>query len=840
MARISGLVSGLDTDALIQELVSAYQTKQESYVKKQTKVEWTQDTWKSLNTKVYSFYTGTLRNARFSDTYNLKKATVSDSSKASVSASNNAVVGTQTLKVNQLAKTAYLTGGVVKGDKGNKLTANSKLGDLAGFGGDGESSSGIIKVSANGGEKEISVTSDMTINQFVTQLKEAGLNASFDASNQRLFVSGKNSGKDNEFSITAANEGGLATLNSLGLNAVSTSDISSYREKADMDVQMETDTAYTNYVLTQANTELNTQLSSLQDQYKYITDEAYRKQKEDSWQSSIDSYKTKNETLQENIDNILAYTGEEDAENSSAPKVGDYVTQNADGTWTYQSLYLKQKQEEDGTPVTDEDGNPIMELDEEALANALENDGAQFSVSDLKAQLAELNANVSQIESNNASVQSIEDTKKLYQDAYAGDSSGENLAQEISALKSEIDTNTKLMANTYNFAEKSDTDVINYTDIDGNSAEMTYAELKQKLNGYASASVGAGETPSQFGNGLSGSAGYQSVYDSFQTKYANEQSVAADRLQELKTQAGVTTDEDLEEAIKSGVFNQNGSGAVRVEGSDAEIILNGATYTSNTNNFSINGLTITATGKTADDEEITINTTTDIDGMYNSIKELISGYNDILKEMNTLYYADSAKGYEPLTDDEKDAMTDTEIEKWEEKIKSALLRRDDTLGSIMSAVSSSMMKTYNINGKNYSLSSFGISTAGYFSVDNEGRGLYHIAGDADDSTSKSEQDKLRSALASDPDTVIQFFQNLADDMYSTLTKKMASTSLSSSYTIYNDKQLQKQYDEYGDTIDEWDEKIETYTEKYVKQFTAMETAISKLQSSTSALSSILG
>ena len=138
--------------------------------------------------------------------------------------------------------------------------------------------------------------------------------------------------------------------------------------------------------------------------------------------------------------------------------------------------------------------------------------------------------------------------------------------------------------------------------------------------------------------------------------------------------------------------HSSSTGAVRVEGSDAEIELNGATFNSNTNNFAINGLTITATGLTKDDEEVTINTATDIDGMYKSIKNLISGYNSILKEMNTLYYADSSKGYEPLTDDEKDAMTDTEIEKWEKKIKDSLLRRDDTLSGIMSTVKNSMAK----------------------------------------------------------------------------------------------------------------------------------------------------
>lgn len=208
--------------------------------------------------------------------------------------------------------------------------------------------------------------------------------------------------------------------------------------------------------------------------------------------------------------------------------------------------------------------------------------------------------------------------------------------------------------------------------------------------------------------------------------------------------------------------------------------------------------------------------------------------------MNGLYYADSSKGYEPLSDEEKEAMSDTEVEKWEKKIKDSLLRRDSTLSSIMGTIKNSMAKSYTINGKSYSLSSFGINTSGYFAVDTENRGLYHIDGDKDDSSTSGNTDKLRAALASDPDTVISFFQKLSDDMYTQLTKKMSATSLRSSYTIYNDKQLKKQYEEYDDIIDEWDDKIEKYTEKYVKQFTAMETALAKLQSSTSALSSLIG
>ena len=102
--RISGLNSGLDTEALVSELVSAYRKKGEKYEKSQTKISWKQEAWKSLSSKTYSFRNN-LDKMRFSSGYNLKTASVSNSSKVTVTAGNNAVNGTQTLQITSLAKT---------------------------------------------------------------------------------------------------------------------------------------------------------------------------------------------------------------------------------------------------------------------------------------------------------------------------------------------------------------------------------------------------------------------------------------------------------------------------------------------------------------------------------------------------------------------------------------------------------------------------------------------------------------------------------------------------------------------------------------------------------------
>jgi flagellar hook-associated protein 2 len=282
------------------------------------------------------------------------------------------------------------------------------------------------------------------------------------------------------------------------------------------------------------------------------------------------------------------------------------------------------------------------------------------------------------------------------------------------------------------------------------------------------------------------------------------------------------------------------SDATRMNGTDARIILNGAEFKSSSSTFEINGLTIKATGLTKDDEPLTINTDTDVQGLYDKIKDFLSEYNNVINELCSLYNADSASGYEPLTDDEKDSMSDTEVEKWETKIKDSLLRRDSTIGGVITAMTNSMMKTYEVNGKTYSLSSFGIKTLGYLNAAENENYAYHIDGDSEDDASSGNTDKLMAALNSDPDSVISFMKQLTSGLYSSLDTKMKSTTMSSAYTIYNDKQMASEYSSYTTLISTWEDRIEEMEDRYYEQFSNMETALAKLQNSSSSVSSLFG
>lgn len=282
-----------------------------------------------------------------------------------------------------------------------------------------------------------------------------------------------------------------------------------------------------------------------------------------------------------------------------------------------------------------------------------------------------------------------------------------------------------------------------------------------------------------------------------------------------------------------------GSDSNKINGSDAEIKLNGATFTSDSNTFEINGLTITVNQETS--EKITLNTTDDTDGIYDMIKNFFKEYNELIIEMDSLYNAESSKGYEPLTDEEKEALSEKEIEKWEEKIKNSILRKDSTLNTVSSAIKQIMLQGVKMSdGSQLYLSEFGIGTLGYFNAGENEKSAYHIDGDPDDSNVSNNDDKLRAAIASDPDKVTEFFSTLSKNLYDKLFDMMKTTEYSSAFTLYDDKLMKEEYSSYTSKISKQEALIKAYEDRYYKKFAAMETALSKLQTKENALAGMFG
>ena len=199
------------------------------------------------------------------------------------------------------------------------------------------------------------------------------------------------------------------------------------------------------------------------------------------------------------------------------------------------------------------------------------------------------------------------------------------------------------------------------------------------------------------------------------------------------------------------------------------------------------------------------------------------------------YNAASARKYNMLTDDEKEAMTDKQVELWEDKIKGALLRNDTTLNMLMTTFRSSMQGTVEVDGKNYSLSSFGIVTGAYTE-----HGILHINGNSEDGTYADKEDALRNAIDQDPEGTSKALSKLFSNFYDTLTKQMSASSISSALTLYNDKQIQSQIDTYQKQIDDWDKRLADLEDRYYKQFSSMESSLADLQNKQNQLAGLLG
>ena len=753
--RASGMVSGLDTESLVQAMVSTQVSKKEKLQKAQTKLQWKQDAFKSLNTKVYGLYSK-VGNLRFSSAYNMKKTTVSDTTKAQVTASNTAVNGIQTLQIKQLATSGYLTGGELKKGTTGKTT-------LKELGYDGADTS--ISVTIGSSKKDIDVSGSTTVDDLVSKLKDAGLNASFDDKNGRIFVSAKETGKENDFSLTGADMTGLKALNAAGLSVMSKSDIENYNKMASYAKNDDTGS----YSESKTSEAILQTLKNLQNAYEGNTKLALE---------------------EKDLNAKIAYSDAKDAVNK----------------------YL------DG-----DDTNADKKAEREQLVNLLKQSSSKYTyVNDQTGEVKEIYEAKDRVgwTAYDTKVNELAKSTGLITETTGDDGETKEDSTKLEALSNNIKT---VVAVDDNAIYTDDDKKAYYLSEDERAAAKTRLEEIPKEK-EANDAVIADEDNS-----------YWDIKD-YTGKTEDDLAAIADKYAKQVTNA-----RDMVEKLAKGSKDiPISAGASRVDAQDAKITLNNADFTSSSNVFNINGLTIKAMAKTADGETLSINTDTDTQGIYDKIKDFLTDYNSIINELTSLYNADSAKGYEPLTDDEKESMSDKEVEKWETKIKDSILRNDSTVGGVMNAMTTAMMKSYTINGKSYSLSSFGIHTQGYLNAAKNEQYAYHIDGDEDDTITSGNTDKLMDMINNNPEDLEEFMKQLTSGLYSALDSKMKSTTLSSAYTIYNDKQMTKEYNNYTTEIKEWETKISDLEDRYYKQFSNMETQLAKMQSSTSSISSMLG
>lgn len=752
--KITGMYSGLDTESIINELASAQSYKKNKLVKAQTKLSWKQDAWKALNTKIYKFYSNTLSDLRFESSFIKKSTKVSNTNAIRIVSGENAANGVNTVKVDKLAKTAYLTGGDLTTADGVMFTSKATLKQL-GFSGEGS-----FNISDSGASVRIDINEDMTLEEVANKFKEVGLNANFDQNNQRFFISSANSGAINNFTLTANDSKGMEALAKLGLLSTFDPDSEEYKGYKTW-ADYATDAAAYQKVL-------DAEIARRAAAYKAANDQLT---------ADNEQIRKNNITNQENLEKLEGYDPNETRDSLKRSLYGYEVTKNkldAEGNPI-------PKLDADGNEMKDADGNVIYETETvtEYDAGSIGGDlkAAKEKLADLQKQLEEYNK-----EGSTATEEEIAAVE-----------------QEIIAATTDVEAKQK----TFDKAEA------RYEFLDG-------IETNKKMIEDNEATIADNQT--------------------YFTEDADGNITATQKLSD-----GVKAEYD--EKVANAVKVMNGdykdlATATKVDGCDAEITMNGAKFTSMSNTFTINGLTFDALETTTN--EVTITTTEDTDGIYNMIKNFFGEYNKLINEMDSLYNADAAKGYDPLLSEEKKELSDSEVEEWEKKIKDSLLRKDSTLSTVSDAMKTILMQGVEVNGKQMYLSDFGINTLGYFTAPENERNAYHIDGDADDSSTSKETGVLKAMIAADPDTVTAFFTQLSNKLYDSLTEKMSATTMSSAFTVYNDKQMKSDYESYTEKISKQEEKLNDLIDSWYKKFSAMETALAKLESKNSAISGMFG
>ena len=281
------------------------------------------------------------------------------------------------------------------------------------------------------------------------------------------------------------------------------------------------------------------------------------------------------------------------------------------------------------------------------------------------------------------------------------------------------------------------------------------------------------------------------------------------------------------------------AGTVSVAGDNGSVKVDGVEYNNITDNkITVAGVTYTLLNKTSSAATVTV--TQDTDSVISSVKQFVEDYNKMLDSLNSKIYETQYADYQPLTKSQEASMSQTQIDKWNEKAKSGLLYNSSILKGIVSSMREALYTPVDSVESSYNSA----SAIGITSSTNKG----HITLD---------EDKLKKALAADPDCVYQIFASEQDDYYyatgnkkNELTQKsdfrntgianrLYFTSLTEGLSSISDyagtTSSTKDQSSLGKLITNLQTKMSTfktqmsaYEDLLYKKYDAMETAIAKL------------
>ncbi|SFH70894.1 flagellar hook-associated protein 2 [Tindallia magadiensis] len=196
----------------------------------------------------------------------------------------------------------------------------------------------------------------------------------------------------------------------------------------------------------------------------------------------------------------------------------------------------------------------------------------------------------------------------------------------------------------------------------------------------------------------------------------------------------------LEDDLGAHMFEGfDADGNLERAGQDAIIEFNGEEVKHHSNNIEIFGIHLDIQGGAPLNEVTTISVQTDVDGMVDKIKEFVNEYNKLLDDMNEQLKQEEYRDYRPLTDEEKRAMSDNEVEMWEERAKSGLLRNDESMTRMMQNLRLGMyQEVEGATGAFNQITQIGITTGNY----------------QDGGKLEIDEDRLRDAINEDAEGVV--------------------------------------------------------------------------------------
>ncbi|MEL7623601.1 MAG: flagellar filament capping protein FliD [Clostridiales bacterium] len=272
-------------------------------------------------------------------------------------------------------------------------------------------------------------------------------------------------------------------------------------------------------------------------------------------------------------------------------------------------------------------------------------------------------------------------------------------------------------------------------------------------------------------------------------------------------------------------------------GKDAIVTINDVQTTRSSNTFTVDGITIQATAKSPDGEETVIGTSRDTEAIVEGVKSFIEDYNAMIEKLTGYTKAEATyKDYAPLTDEQKKEMSEKEIELWEEKAKSGLLRRDATLTSFLNDLYATLYNRPLASA--FALYDIGIESTNY----KEPGKLYF------------DETKLREALSADPGSVEALFTNSVNGIakqMSTLMDNAARVSVANPGSLVTmagmkgsatdaNNILNDNLTRINDKLKELQDKYEKERARYWKQFNDMERVLANYQSQSAYISQQFG